>query len=398
MADTPHDERAHSVRSPSKAGIFTNCLGAPRLWEQVGENPSSQAARLGTAKHTLTEKVFQTSLDAADFLGETLEVEGENYEVDEDFAKDVQMAFDMAWEVIGPDDGKLLLELEVPLSHIIGPDEKGHVDLLYISWERKKVFVLDHKFGRKKVDAKNNPSLLLYASGALRYAGLLEKIENFDFVLGILQPIQGVPVTWELTGTQMKEELEALKETCAKTYEPDAPFVPGNHCFFCAGKPICPEMAQKVGSMVFDDPGFDNLDAKTPEAYTAEDIAKILPLLDTVEKWATDLREYWKQQWLDGTEIPGWKVIPGRNGARQWADKDAVEELLINKFRMPAKEVYDQKLITPTTAEKLLADKSPRRWTQLQELITQKPTAPTLAPADNPAPPMERASEDCPFI
>ena len=74
MADTPHDERAHSVRSPSKAGIFTNCLGAPRLWEQVGENPSSPAARLGTAKHTLTEKVFQTGLDAADFLGEIIEV------------------------------------------------------------------------------------------------------------------------------------------------------------------------------------------------------------------------------------------------------------------------------------------------------------------------------------
>ena len=399
MAEVPHDEREHSLRSPSKAGIYTRCPGAPRLWARVGEGGSSEAARLGTAKHTLAQTVMETGIDAKDFLGEVIKVEGSNYTVDDDFAADVQKAVEMVWEVIGPDDGKMLLEVRVPIDHIVGPGETGNADLLYISWERKRAFVIDHKFGRKVVKAANNPSLLLYAAGAIRYAGLWEQIEDWDFTLAITQPVQGSPSIWELTGKEMNDELTKLKGQCAETYKDDAPFAVGDHCFFCAGKPICPEMAIKVGSMVFDDPDFDNIDQKTDiSELTPEAAAKVLPSLNAVEQWIKDFREHWKQQWISGTDIPGWKVVPGKNGARNWTDRKAVEDLMANKFRLPAKEMYSQNVITPAAAEKLLAEASPRRWKQLEGLIKQAQQAPSLVPEDSPAPPMERTSDDCPFI
>ena len=64
-------------------------------------------------------------------------------------------------------EDKLLLEEEVDLSHILGPGEKGHVDVAYVSKARNTIFVLDYKYGRKYVNAHRNPSLLLYTAGIL---------------------------------------------------------------------------------------------------------------------------------------------------------------------------------------------------------------------------------------
>ena len=102
MADKAHDERSHSLRSPSKAPIYTNCLGAPRLWAKlIADSGSSYAARLGTAKHTLSEMIVTTGMGAEDFIGTSIEVEGERFDVDEDFARDVKCGVDMLMEVLG---------------------------------------------------------------------------------------------------------------------------------------------------------------------------------------------------------------------------------------------------------------------------------------------------------
>ena len=50
-------------------------------------------------------------------------------------------------------------------------------------------------------------------------------------------------------------------------------------------------------------------------------------------------------------------------------------------MRLKKNEMYDQKLISPTTAEKLLKKKKPTEWASLQEVISRadgKP--PSVAP------------------
>ena len=100
---------------------------------------------------------------------------------------------------------------------------------------------------------------------------------------------------------------------------------------------------------------------------------------------------------MKGTDLPGWKVVPGKKGARQWTDKKAVEELMAAKFRLPAKTMYSQNLITPSAAEKLLAESSPKRWNQLQELIKQSQQNPVFVPETSPTPAIERKVDDSPF-
>ena len=57
-------------------------------------------------------------------------------------------------------------------------------------------------------------------------------------------------------------------------------------------------------------------------------------------------------------------------------------------MRLKIEEMYDFKVISPTTAEKLLAKDSPRRWTKLQPLIGQAEGKPTVAPEADPRPPL----------
>lgn len=396
-----HEERAHSLRSPSKAPIYTRCPGAPRLWTTIpeGKRESSEAARLGTAKHTLAEMCQTTGMAAADFIGEVIEVEGYSYPVDDEFASDVQLAVEMVSEIIGSDDGKMLMEIRVHLDGVVGPGESGLVDLAYVSEPRKTLFILDYKFGRKKVAAANNPSLLLYAKGLVDHLKLdATAIEGYQFVLGICQPVQGTPSVWTLTGAEFLQEVSQLREQCEKTYEQDAPLNMGDHCFFCAAKAICPEMMKQVGSAVFDDPEFSNLDAAVdPDAHSPEQAARILKALPAIKQWLETFEEHWKTRWMDGTDIPGLKLIEGRKGARQWTDKAQVEDLLANKFRIPAKEMYTQAILSPSAAEKLLAEKSPRRWAQLQALVKQSQSAPSFVPETAAKPAMPRSTDDHPF-
>ncbi len=393
-----HEERAHSLRSPSKAGIYTACPGAPRLWEKVGEGASSEAARFGTAKHTVAEWCHSSGMAAADFIDSIVTIEGVTYDIDKDFAADVQLTVDWAWEIIGPDDGEMLIEAKVDISDIVGPGESGHTDLAYVSRKRKRLFVLDNKFGRKVVPAIDNPSMLLYAAGIIKCLGLTdEELKEYLVTLSILQPAAGSPKSWTLSGSALLEEFDKLKQKCALTYQDDAPLAVGNHCYFCAAKAICPEMAKEVGSAVFDDPGFDNLEAVPMVDIAPEQAAKILEVLNTIEKWAEDFKEYWAEQWKIGVDIPGWKLAKGRATARQWTDKKEAEEMMTSKFRIPAKDMYLQSLISPTQAEKLLAEKSPRRWSALQELIKQGESKPKFVPESAAVPTVCRRSDDNPF-
>lgn len=395
-----HEERAHSSRSASKAPIYTKCHRAPQLWETLPEErKSSEASRLGTAKHTLAEMCQSTGMAAADFIGESITVEEQRYDIDEEFAQDVQTALDMAEEIIGDDDGVMYLEKRVSLASIVGPGESSLLDMAYWSNKRKLFVNVDFKFGRKPVKAPDNPSLLLYTSGILDELGLTDdEVREHKFLLVIAQPIQGTPSVWELTGEELLDELNQLRETCAKTYAEDAELVMGNHCFFCRAKPICPEMMQAVGSAVFDDPGFSDLDNPVePDVHCPEQAAKIIKAMPSIKAWLEEFEEHWKRKWTEGADLPGLKLVEGKKGARQWKDKKAVEDLLASKFRIPAKEMYSQTLITPSAAEKLLAEKSPRRWAQLQEMVKQSNQKPSFVSESAAQPAMARSDNDNPF-
>ena len=103
-----------------------------------------------------------------------------------------------------------------------------------------------------------------------------------------------------------------------------------------------------------------------------------------VEQWCKSVRGETERRLLAGEEVPGYKLVEGRKGNRQWADEEAAEAAF-KRARFRIEQMYDLKLISPTKAEKLLAG-NPRRWAKLEKLITRSDGKPSVAPATDRRP------------
>lgn len=121
-------------------------------------------------------------------------------------------------------------------------------------------------------------------------------------------------------------------------------------------------------------------------AALAEDhLAICMDAVDLVEGWCKAVRAEVERRMLAGTPVPGYKLVEGRAGARAWADPAEAEKLL-KSFRLKQDEMYDFTLISPTTAEKVLAVASPKRWAKAQALIRRSDGKPSVAPASDKRP------------
>ena len=106
-----------------------------------------------------------------------------------------------------------------------------------------------------------------------------------------------------------------------------------------------------------------------------------------VEDWCKAIRAEVERRLLAGVDIPGHKLVEGRRGARAWANAEEVEAAL-KAMRLKVEQMYDLKLISPTTAEKLAKAGAigPRQWPKLQDMITQADGKPSVAPASDKRP------------
>jgi len=106
---------------------------------------------------------------------------------------------------------------------------------------------------------------------------------------------------------------------------------------------------------------------------------------DLIEGWCKAVRAKVESELFAGHQVPGYKLVDGRQGARSWADENEAEKLL-KSFRLKEAQMYDFKLISPTTAEKVLKVASPKRWTKAQALISRSDGKPSVAPESDKRP------------
>jgi hypothetical protein len=60
-------------------------------------------------------------------------------------------------------------------------------------------------------------------------------------------------------------------------------------------------------------------------------------------------------------------------------------------MRLKVDQMYDFKLISPTTAENVLKEANPRKWNKLQPLIGRSDGKPSVAPASDKRPALSMA-------
>lgn len=304
------------------------------------------------------------------------------------------------YELAGAVEVILLVEQKLPISQITGEEgATGTGDAIIIAvWADGSALidVGDLKTGRGvEVSAVENEQEQIYALGAIEEYGLLYDITRVR--LTIYQPrISRTPSEWEISVEDLRKFEQRAKERAyhalqvAKHEDPGAiihHLRSGDHCStaFCDARATCPKRAEFVQESVgadFDD--LDGIEEQPVGILDAVDLSTKMQAVDLIEDWCRAVRAEVERRLLAGTPVPGYKLVQGKRGARAWSNADEVEATF-KSMRLKQGEMYDFKLISPTTAEKLLKD-SPKRWNRVTPLITQSDGKPSVAPESDKRP------------
>lgn len=171
-------------------------------------------------------------------------------------------------------------------------------------------------------------------------------------------------------------------------------------CKWCKAKGNCPALAAECMqelAIVADIDGLPNLEENLPKAIDEglkllpaldfETVVKLYSAIDKIELWVEAIRARTMYDMLNGRKHDDFKLVKGKAGHRKWKDELQAEKFL-KALRFKKEEMFDMKVISPTSAEKLLKDK-PRALDKLGDLVTRNDGKITIAPRSDKRPPLD---------
>lgn len=409
------EAKQHAILSPSGAAGWMACAGKAAMEKGLPDG-SNEYSDEGTAAHTVAAMCLLESKDPAAFKGRRIAVDTfRTVEVTDDMADGVRIYVDAvrerveSYKLAGAVSVELMVEQQVPIGHITGEaGAEGTADVVIIALLADGITLLDVwdlKFGRGiMVQAEGNPQGQMYALGALEK---FSAVTEFNRVrINIHQPrLAQAPSDWEITVEELQKFASHAKERAfhaLQVYRTEHPGAyihhlnAGDHCrkTFCKARATCPKLAAFVKDSVGAE--FEVL-AEVPEKgaepaalltslIPAEpmDLANKMAAIELIEDWCKAIRGKVESVLLAGGEVPGYKVVQGKQGNRAWTSKEEAEALL-KSMRLRQEEMYDFSLISPTQAEKVLKD-TPKRWKRVEPFITRAPGKPSVAPVSDKRP------------
>ena len=346
----------------STAKRVINCPGSVALVDKMPPKPSSKYADEGTLLHDTIADILDGKGTVTDYLGRT----HNDIVLTQDLIdRKLNVALASLMEV----DPKLEMEYAVESRVGFGdllPDVFGSTDLLGRIGDR--AIVLDWKFGDGvPVEAEENAQLLFYAAAAKRTPETTWAFEGASEVeLVIVQPPS--IKRWLTTLERVKAFEDQLVAAVKVALKPDAPLAAGDHCRWCAAKPICPVMTGAVDRAI---------KAKI-ELLPVDQIGHYLDQLPMIEGFLKDLQQLAHGLLEEGKAIPGWKLV-NKRATRQWIDEDKVVAFMTQMGIEP----FEEKLITPAAAEKVLKK---IKQNLPDDLVVAVSSGSTLAPESDPRP------------
>ena len=371
----------HAFLAASASERWLHCPPSAKLCAQE-DDQGSEYARQGSDAHALCEHLLLKALgrETRDPTEDLTYYDAEMQEAAEAYAAFVMEQVVEAKTVCH--DPLICVEQTVDFSKWV-QHGFGTADALIVADDT--LYITDMKYGvgclvtADGEDGTGNSQLKCYALGAIDTFGDLYDINRIR--LSIFQPRRDNVDTFELTKADLLQWADDVLAPIAKlAYEGQGEFEAGNHCQFCRAKATCRKRAEYAMELA----KYEFADAPTLDE---NEIAEILPQIDTLVSWAEDIKSYALNQALSGVRYPGFKLVAGRSN-RKYADEAAVARVVSEAGYDP----YDKKLVGITEMTKRLGKK---RFEELLNGLLIKPEGkPVLVPATDTRPELNNAKND----
>jgi len=349
----------------STAKRVINCPGSVALVQKMPPKPSSSYADEGTLLHDTIADHLATLQPLESYLG----WKHEDQTLTQELIDDKLVPALAALDEIDPEQ-KMDYEVETRVSFgDLLPGVFGSTD--FVGRIGNRAIVLDWKFGSGVVvTAEENEQLMFYAAAAMRTDALAWA---FDGVTEIECVIVQPPVIrrWVTTPERIKQFEQTLVQAVKESQYPDAVLHTGDHCRWCAAKPVCPQMTGAVDRALL-------VQLKEIDVDT---LGRYLKNADLLEDWIKDLRGLALQLLEKDLPVPGYKLV-NKQARRKWTDESKAKQALLD---MGLKEsvVVETSVMSPAQAEKALK----KRFSDLPEgLVKSESSGTTLASEDDPRP------------
>jgi hypothetical protein len=346
----------------SSAKRVMACPGSVALVQKMPPKPSSSHADQGTLLHNAVSAILED---------QSVDVINSRYKdqvLTQDLYDEKIMVGLSLLDQVDPDK-KMEYEVETRVGFgDLLPGVFGSTDL--IGRIGNKAIVLDWKFGTGvAVPAEENEQLMFYAAASMRTPEAQWAFDGAtEIELIIIQPPE--VKRWTTTRARIEQFERDLVKAVIAAEQPNAPIKHGDHCRWCAAKPVCPVMNGAV----------DRAIALKMDAIDAEKIGAYLHNADLLEDWIKDLRALAEEMMKTGKPISGWKMVPKR-ATRSWVKEEDAKVALLKHLK--ESEVIETKLVSPAAAEKLLKAQKIKLPDGLTVAIS---SGNTIAPVSDPRP------------
>lgn len=396
---------AHARLSPSSAHRWMTCPASAVLTADMPDVRSDYASE-GTAAHFLASEALLGNINLYQKLYSFVLVENNGdckiappkesiagriaYKINTDMINNVQSYLDYVQTLTRDTKGTLLVEQALPLETITGEQgAKGTSDAVILTDD--ELIIVDLKYGQGvRVEAEQNEQLMIYALSALAEYDMYADFKQARLV--IHQPRLNHISEWTVSIDQLKAFGEQVKNMAGYISSipvegiDEGDYTPEEHaCKFCKAKAMCPALQAHVFETVANE--FDDLTDDSGDELENDRLADCYAQVNLIKDWCKAIEQAVFDKLAKGENVEGFKLVEGRAGSRKWANEEEAESLM-KSMRIKVDLMYDKKIISPTSAEKLAkTDKiGSTQWGKLQELIIKPQGNPTIAPADDKRP------------
>jgi hypothetical protein len=350
----------------STAKRVINCPGSVALVQKMPPKPSSKYADEGTLLHDTIAEHLATLQPLETYLGKKHEDQVLTQELIDDKLVPALALLD---EIDPKQEMTYEVETRVGFGDLL-PGVFGSTD--FVGRIGDKAVVLDWKFGDGvAVTAEENEQLMFYAAAAMRTTALQWAFEGAtEIECVIVQP----PMIrrWTTTIERIKQFERQLVKAVKAAEQPDAELKAGEHCRWCAAKPVCPQMTGAVDRAL--QVQLKEIDAATLGRYLAN--------ADVLEGWITDLRALAFQLLEKNIPVPGYKIVQ-KQARRQWVD-DTKAIAALHDMGLPRDELFSpEEIRSPAQIEKVLKK---RKLALPDDLVKSVSSGTTLASEDDSRP------------